>query len=613
MSSTETAGPDRPARAEPGTRAPDAVDARLGSAGPLDLHPERFRALGHALVDRIAEAMAVAAHRRDDAADPRTEDLEGLRAGASLRVAGPDDGGDAAGDADRSDPFAPTPLPRHGRAAEAVLAAACARLLRDAPPAHAPRQFGYITPAPAPLGVLAELLAAARNANLSLRAAAPLECAIEDETLRWLGDLVGYPAEGGLLTSGGTMANLVGLLAARHGALRGASREAAQPLGTAGAPWPAPAAVLTDPTTAAAPAATVTGPAAVAADACDIEGALANASPVPGALVLYAADTTHGWLGKALQAAGLPASAWRRLPSDAQGRCDIASFAAQVEADRAHGLRPFLAIGNAGTVSTGAVDALPAMAAVCRRHGLWFHVDGAYGAPAACLLGSPAAHRLGEAADGLAGLAEADSLALDPHKWLAAPLGVGALLVRDAARLREPFGQQPPYYAATAPGAAASFHELGLENTRPFRALKVWMALQMAGRDGVRALIDRDIAHAQRLAEAVQAQPRLELVTQALGIVTLRWRSSLPRDGAADAALHHAWLARLQADAGIGLSPARVGTRPVLRACFINFHTTAADVDRIVPALVAAGEVVEALETARSPGTDSTHAAMPAA
>ncbi|EWS52792.1 L-2,4-diaminobutyrate decarboxylase [Methylibium sp. T29] len=296
-------------------------------------------------------------------------------------------------------------------------------------------------------------------------------------------------------------------------------------------------------------------------------------------LAVYASTQTHAWLHKAVDIAGLGLQAVRWIPTDAEQRLDVGALAASIEADLAAGVQPLMAVGTAGTVSTGAIDPLPAMAALCSRHGLWFHVDGAYGAPAACL---------GEDAPAdLPGLREADSLALDPHKWLYAPIEAGCVLVRDPRHLLDAFSQRPPYYGAPRVDEGLNFHELGPQNTRGFRALKVWLALRMAGRDGYRQMIGDDIALARRLRERVQATPRLEAGPGSLSIATLRYRPD-PReahDEAALDALNRRLLERLQHDGRAWLGPAVVDGRFWLRACIVNFGTGAAEVDAL-PALV---------------------------
>lgn len=488
-------------------------DAGRRSAA-LAMEPERFRALGHALVDRLTAELARLATRPVTPGETVAEVRHALDAARGL--------------------------PAHGEDAATLLERASSLLFEHSTLGGHPRFHGYIAASPAPIGMLAELLAAALNANVALWQAAPMASEIELQTVRWLAELVGCAAgSGGLLTSGGNAANGMALQLAL-GARLPDVRE--QGLGTA-------------------------------------------------RCAVYACDQTHGWLPKALEQAGLGRRALRSVASDARQCIDLDALSRAIAADRAAGVQPLMLVGNAGSIATGAVDPLPALAALARREDLWFHVDGAYGAPAACLLGSPQVALLGaSAAAGLAALREADSLALDPHKWLYAPIEAGCLLVREPQRLRDSYGQRPSYYAAPVDGEAdaVDFHELGPQNTRAFRALKVWLALRMAGRDGYRQMIAGDIALARRLFERVQATPGLEAATQGLSVATWRCRPpQLADDAAALDALNRAVLARVQRGGRSYLSPAVVDGRLVLRACIVNFHTTAADVDAL-PALVAA-------------------------
>lgn len=484
----------------------------MASSGSRDaalaMPPERFRALGHALVDRLADELMRL---------PQRPVSTGETASAVRAALGAERG-----------------LPRHGAEAGALLDEAATLLFEHSTLSSHPRFHAYITASPAPIGVLAELLAATLNANVALWSAAPMASEIEAQTLRWLAELVGYPAgSGGLLTSGGNAANAIALQLALRARL---PRLAEQ--GLAGA-----------------------------------------------RLAVYASEQAHGWLRKAVEQAGLGRQALRWIACDARQRLDLGALAAQIEADRAAGVQPLMAVGSAGTVGSGAVDPLAALAVLCRQQGLWCHVDGAYGAPAACLLDAPEAVALGDAAPDLAALREADSLALDPHKWLYAPIEAGGLLVREPRRLAEAYGHHPPYYGAPAGDEGLSFHAIGPQNTRGFRALKVWLALRMAGRDGYRQMIAGDIALARRLFERVRATPRLEAATRELSIATFRYRPPGAHDEAALDALNRALLARLQQDGRAWLSPAVVGGRFLLRACIVNFQTEAAHVDAL-PALV---------------------------
>src|SRR5262249_31465792 len=235
---------------------------------------------------------------------------------------------------------------------------------------------------------------------------------------------------------------------------------------------------------------------------------------------------------------------------------DIRALRRAIDADLAEGRVPFLVVGTAGSVSTGAVDPLHDIAAVCRDRRIWFHVDGAYGAFAATLPDAPA---------DLRALAEADSVAVDPHKWLYAPLEAGCALVRDVGALRRAFAYHPPYYRFDE--QLLNFVEHGPQNSRGFRALKVWLALRHVGAAGYRQMIGDDIALARRMADEVERHPDLELMTQSLSITTFRY---VPRDLEPDAAgeylntLNAALLDALQRDGEIFVSNAVIGGRYAL-------------------------------------------------
>ena len=385
---------------------------------PLDLTPERFRALGHKLVDRIA------AH------------WGGLRDGPVTPGETPAEVRAALGQGS---------LPERGADPEQLLEEAADLLFGHSLYNGHPRFFGYITSSAAPIGALGDLLAASVNPNCGGFSLSPMATEIERQTVRWIAEWMGYPADAeGLLVSGGNMANFVCFLAARR----------------ARVPWNARA-----------------------------EGTAGGERP---RLRVYASSETHTWVQKACDLFGLGTDALCWIAVDADLRMDIAALARAVAEDRARGDLPFLVVGTAGSVSTGAVDPLPAIAELCRRENLWFHVDGAYGALAAPLSDVPAE---------LKGVALADSVAVDPHKWLYAPLEAGCALVRHAGALTDTFSYRPPYYhfdeEETDP--AVNFYERGPQNSRGFRALKVWLALRQAGREGYARSIADDIRLARRL------------------------------------------------------------------------------------------------------------------
>jgi glutamate/tyrosine decarboxylase-like PLP-dependent enzyme len=314
----------------------------------------------------------------------------------------------------------------------------------------------------------------------------------------------------------------------------------------------------------------------------------------PQKLRAYVSAETHTWIQKAADLFGMGTDAIRWIPTDDQQRMDVSALRAQIEADLRDGDLPFFVAGTAGTVSTGAVDPLPAIAALCREYDLWFHVDGAYGAPAAVLPDAP---------PDIYGISEADSVAVDPHKWLYAPLEAGCVLVRDREALRATFSYTPVYYHFddSPPGEApfTNFYEYGMQNSRGFRALKVWLALQQVGREGYVQMIGDDIALAQQLYALVSAHPRFEAGTLGLSIATFRYVPDGLDTTTAEAqaylnTLNEALLSRLQSGGEIFVSNAVIGGRYFLRACIVNFRTSSADIEAMPELIADVGAQVDA-------------------
>ena len=270
---------------------------------------------------------------------------------------------------------------------------------------------------------------------------------------------------------------------------------------------------------------------------------------------------------------------------------DMDALEKQIMADRTENYLPFLVVGTAGTVSTGAVDPLPEIAAICRKYDLWFHVDGAYGAPAAVLP---------DASTDLVGLREADSIALDPHKWLYSPLEAGCALVRDPHHLVETFSHHPAYYNfdGIQEDPTVNFYEFGLQNSRGFRALKVWLGLRQVGRVGYIQMIGDDIALAQALYKAVGKHPELQAVTQSLSITTFRF---IPLDMPNDPTTVEAYLNKLneellnglQKSGEVYISNAVVEDKFLLRACIVNFRTTLSDVEALPEIVIRLGRKLD--------------------
>lgn len=432
------------------------------------------------------------------------------------------------------------PLPENGSDPAALLAAADRLFDHSLFNAH-PRFFGYITAPPAPIGILGELIASALNPNVGSWVLSPAATEIEAETIRWIAQFVGFPAGDGVLVSGGNMANTVCLIAAR-------------------------AAAMPDTRTSGVGA----------------------GRP----LVAYASAEAHTWIQKAADICGLGTEAIRWIDTGADLRMNVAALRRAIDEDVGAGRRPFLVVGTAGSVSTGAIDPLDEIAAVCREHGLWFHVDGAYGGFAAALPDAPA---------DLRAIAQADSVAVDPHKWLYAPLEAGCALVRDPRALRAAFAYKPPYYHFDE--AVTNYVERGPQNSRGFRALKVWLALKHAGAAGYRRMIAGDIELSRAMAAAVERQPELQLFTQSLSITTFRYVPADLRSGLGDPAverqldaLNTSLLDALQRGGDVFVSNAVIGGRYTLRACIVNFHTRLEDVEA-VPGIVV--RTAQTLATAR--------------
>ena len=479
-----------------------------GRSAPLEINPEQFRALGHALVDQIAAFLESLPDRPVSTAETPSR----------IRTLLPSD-----------------PLPQGGTN-PGILLEETAELLFD----HSlfnghPRFWGYITSSAAPLGALADLLAASVNPNVGAWALSPVASEIEAQTVRWIADLLGYPpSSGGLLVSGGNVANFVAFLAARHDR----------------APWEARSAGLAD------------GP----------------------RLRAYCSAETHTWMQKAADFFGLGTDSIRWIPTDRAQRIDLTALETQIAADRQAGDYPFLVVGTAGSVSTGAVDPLPALAALCRDQDLWFHVDGAYGGFAAALP---------NASPDLKGIRLADSIAIDPHKWLYSPLEAGCTLVRDPQTLTAAFSYHPPYYEFDQLGGEVpvNFVDYGLQNSRGFRALKVWLSLRQAGRQGTVQMIADDIRLARALNALVNDHPELEACTQDLSITTFRYLPTGIESRTEESEtylnrLNTEILTRIQEGGEAYLSNAVVDGRYVLRACVVNFRTTLEDIEAL-PELVA--------------------------
>jgi aromatic-L-amino-acid/L-tryptophan decarboxylase len=416
------------------------------------------------------------------------------------------------------------PPPEDGRPFDEVLAFVREHVLPRPMGNSHPRFFGFINATADPIGTVADYLASAMNPNCWGGDHASVH--VEACVLRWLAEWLGLPAAAeGILASGGSMANFIALAAARRAVVPGNVRE---------------------------------------------EGLAGEGRP---RLTVYASDQVHHCVDKAVDLLGLGTRHLRKVPTDDRFRIRMEELRAAVAADRQAGLQPAIVVGNAGTVNTGALDPLDELADFCAREGLWFHVDGAYGALAVL---SPRLKPL------FAGMERADSLASDPHKWLYVPYEAGAAFVREPGRLADAFRKFPEYLASDPespfPGPAW-FAERGPELSRGFKALKVFMGLLSHGRKAYAASIENDVALARFLSDEVDARPEFErLAEPVLSIANFRFRPpGRELDDEALDRVNRAIVNRLVGAGSFFLAPTILKGRASLRVSITNFRTTQDD------------------------------------
>jgi len=409
-----------------------------------------------------------------------------------------------------------------------------------------PGFMGWVHGGGSAVGMLAEMLAAGLNSNLGGRDHIPLE--VEQQIVEWTRQMFGFPnTASGIFVTGTSMANLMAVLVARTTALGQAVRQ--RGLGDEGA-----------------------------------------------VLTAYTSTAAHGCITKAMDIAGFGSDALRCIEVDRLHRVDVAALRARIVADRGAGKKPFLVVGSAGTVDIGAIDDLEALSALCREEQLWFHVDGAYGALG--ILSPVLAPRL-------TGLENADSIALDFHKWGQVPYDAGFLLVRDGDRHRATFSAPAAYLRRETRGLAAGSSwpcDLGPDLSRGFRALKTWFTLKTYGTEKLGAVITRTCALAGYLEARILAEPRLELLAPVqLNIVCFRYR-------AADADKVNRDIVIDIQESGIAApSTTVIDGRLAIRAAIVNHRTDICDIDALIAAVLDFGaqrssaDGDELLEVAHSP------------
>jgi len=313
-------------------------------------------------------------------------------------------------------------------------------------------------------------------------------------------------------------------------------------------------------------------------------------------LVAYTSAHAHSSIEKAVKIAGIGRKNLRLIDVDENFAMRADALGKQIAADVSAGMKPCFICATVGTTSSNAIDPVEAIGKIARKHGIWFHVDGAYGGFAAILLNSGQE----KVPVDLQGISLADSVAVDPHKWLYAPLEVGCALVRKPEALRDTFSHHPPYYHfAEQDEPTIDYHEYGPQNSRGFRALKVWLALRQVGRAGYAEMISDDIQLAQELYRLVEAQPELQAFTQGLSITTFRYvpPDLTPGSQQVEAYLNQLnaqLLTHLQSSGEVFLSNAVVRETFLLRACVVNFRTSLEDIEALPGIVLRIGREMDA-------------------
>ncbi len=385
-----------------------------------------------------------------------------------------------------------------------------ARALDESIAQPRPRYFAFIGSSGLEIGALGDLLASTYDMNLAVDARAATM--IEQQTVRWVGEFIGYPAANGAFTSGGTISNVTALAAARERALPGSR----------------------------------------AAGLGDLR------------IAVYASSEVHYSITRAVELLGIGSDHLRDIPIDEEHRMCAEDLAEALDRDIAQGVTPVAVVATAGTTLTGAVDPIAAIADVCRERGIWLHVDGAYGLPAASV--DP---------ERFAGIDRADSVSVDAHKWLYVPKACSVVLVREASSLSEAFAHQEGYL----PHQQHELHavDITLEYSRPLRALKLWLAFRAHGAAQFREAIRRNLAEAALLHREAEAREDFETIDQSphLSIVPVR---HVPADVEDLDAHNQALAAAIQTDGRVYLASALIDGRVWLRPCFVNYRTTDEDV-----------------------------------
>ncbi|HTW49948.1 MAG TPA: pyridoxal-dependent decarboxylase [Acidobacteriaceae bacterium] len=421
------------------------------------------------------------------------------------------------------------PLPAGGKPAEEVLAELDEKLFPYCTHVGHPGYMGLITPSPNPVGVIGDFLCSALNQNIGAYSIGPAGVAMERRTIRWLTDLVGYgPAAGGNLTSGGMMANFIGLKLARD---------------------------------------------AFSGDRAQHDGLTER-------WAVYVSEERHVSIDKAVDCIGLGRNALRALPTDERFEVRLDALESAIADDKARGIRPFCVIGVFGTTNTGAVDDIRTLRHIADREGMWLHADAAYGGGMLLSRESPMRDR---------GLELADSITIDPHKWFYAPLDAGAILVKDERRLTASFGMKPSYLTDEMEGASEryQYYVHGFEQSRRFRSLKVWMSFKRYGARQIGEWIDNNIRQARHLYQQIAQSPEFEAASEPpMSAICIRYRA--PGLDESDAKrLHARVVERVEKGGKFWISTTELKGKTWFRINPVNFRTRPEHMDQLLDLLTS--------------------------
>lgn len=421
------------------------------------------------------------------------------------------------------------PVPEHGTPADALLELVESMILPYPMGNGSPRFFGWINSPPNPMSIVGEFLAAGMNPSVAGgdHAATYLEHGV----LAWIRQILGYPATShGILASGGSAANLIGLAVMRH--------------------------VKTGQT-----------------------DRVSGLQQVDTPRTVYASTEAHSCIQKAIELLGIGSAQLRRVPVTSDWRLDVQALQAAIDRDWAAGHLPACVVATAGTVNTGAIDPMDSIADICRSENLWFHVDASYGGPGMLIAELAPLYR---------GLERADSVAMDPHKWLYVPVECGCAFARDGAMMRDTFSLVPAYLRDDT--ALPWFSEFGIQQSRGFRALKLWLALKHAGLDGYRDSIRRDLALTRLLRMRLSEADDFDVVDAGpLSVTCFRYAPPDLKSTEEVDRLNKRILDAVQRDGEIFLTSTELGSRFVLRASIVNFRTTEEDVETLISVIRRTG------------------------